>query len=201
MSKYLSIDTEATGLEENTYLIQLALVPIDVPARKVHEELGFETLVKCPSFEELKPTLNPWVIEHNEGLIRKAHAEGVTQERLKQLVGDYMESTPVRAVFGKDRPAFFGKSLSALDIPLMTRYFGKPFMERYFHHHTLDLTCVSRALVDSGVLPAGCESTTQLVRYFGLRDDARHTALSDALDMAVIYFKEIDLLQSLKAGR
>jgi DNA polymerase-3 subunit epsilon len=198
MSRYLSIDTEATGLEEWTYLIQLAFVPIDTVTRKVHTELAFETLVHCPSFEELKPRLNPWVIEHNEGLIRKAHAEGIPSAELPKKVAAYMESPGVAALFKDSRPPFFGKSLSALDIPIMTRYFGKPFMEKYFHHHTLDLTCVSRGLVDAGVLPPGCESTTKLIRHFGIREDANHTALSDALDMAAIYFKQLDLLASLK---
>lgn len=196
MSKYLSIDTEATGLEEGAYLIQLAFVPIDSAARVVRSDLSVETLIQCPSFEALKPKLNPWVIEHNEGLIRNAHEKGIPLSELKNFVARYMESEPIRQFFKNERPAFFGKSLSALDIPLLTRDLGKPFMEKYFHHHTLDITCVSRALVDAGVLPPGCESTTQLIRHFGLRNDARHTALSDALDMATIYFKQLDLLQA-----
>ena len=195
MSKYLSIDTEATGLEEGTYLIQLAFVPIDSAARQIRNDLAVETLIQCPSFEELKPKLNPWVIEHNEGLIRNAHEKGIPRSELKNFVSRYMESEPIRQFFKGERPAFFGKSLSALDIPLMTRELGKPLMEKYFHHHTLDITCVSRAMVDAGVLPPGCESTTQLVRHFGLRNDALHTALSDATDMAMIYFKQLDLLQ------
>ena len=77
MARYLSLDTEATGLEADCYLIQIALVPVDTTARRVEMHLAQETLVKCPSFEELKPRLNPWVLEHNESLIRDAHAQGV----------------------------------------------------------------------------------------------------------------------------
>ena len=35
MNRYLSLDTEATGLEVDTYLIQIALVPVDAKARRI----------------------------------------------------------------------------------------------------------------------------------------------------------------------
>jgi hypothetical protein len=189
VSKYFSIDTEATGLEEDTHLIQLAILPVDVEEGRIYTELGKEWLIKCPSFEELKPKLNPWVLEHNESLIRDAHSKGLTQTELKEKFKEYLESPELKKFRGDTRPLFLGKSLSALDIPLMTRYFGKKFLETYFHHHTVDITCVARGLVDAGALPEGCESTTKLLRHFQIRDDARHTALSDAEDMANAYLK------------
>ncbi len=188
---YLSIDTEATGLEEGTHLIQFALVPVDMKAKAVVVAEGVEFLVKCPSFEELKPTLNPWVLEHNEGLIRKAHAEGVTHAALKAEVEKFLERPGVKAIFGKDKPVFLGKSLSALDIPLMTRTFGKPFMEKHFHHHTLDITSVAHYLVHKGIIPGGCESTSKLIKHFQVRSDAAHTALADATDMGNIFLKMV----------
>lgn len=194
MSKYLSLDTEATGLEENTLMIQIAFVPVDAKNKKVLEELGKEMLVRCPSFEELKPNLNEWVIKHNEGLIRKAHADGVDPKELPKIVSAYMEQPEIKKFFGNDRPALLGKSMSALDIPLMHRYFGKAFMEKYFHHHTLDITCVARGLVDAGILPPGSSGTSKLMKHFGIREEATHTALNDAVDMGKIYFGLLDLI-------
>ncbi len=198
MAKYLSIDTEATGLEENCLMIQLAFVPVDTEKRIIAEELSTEILIWCPTFEELKPTLNQWVIEHNEGLIRDANAKGVKPEELKSIVSAYMESPGITAFFGKDRVPLLGKSMSALDIPMMHRYFGKPFMEKYFHHHTLDVTCVARGMVDSGVLPKESQSTTKLMRLFNIRNEATHTALNDAVDMGKIYFGLLDMLAKAK---
>lgn len=195
MAKYLSIDTEATGLEEDTHLIQLAFVPVDPERGVIADELGWETLVKCPSFEELLPRLNPWVIEHNEGLIRKAHAGGIEPAKLKEAVQAYMERDEVKKFFGGDRPPFLGKSLSALDIPLMQRYLGRAFIDKFFHHHTLDVTCVARSMVDAGLLPKGCESTTKLLTFFQIREISNHTALSDAHDMAVVYLKLLEHLR------
>src|SRR4051812_34649564 len=94
--KYLSIDTEATGLEENTLLIQFALVPVDVDKRQVLTDLGREVLVQCPSFEELKPKLNPWVIEHNEQLIRDAHAKGIPKEQFPGWLSSYLKLPEVQ---------------------------------------------------------------------------------------------------------
>ncbi len=197
MAKYLSIDTEATGLTKECVLIQLAFIPLDTSTGKVHEDLGKEWLVQCKSFEELKPTLNPWVVENNEKLIRDAHAHGITPESLKAEVHAYLTSPALKAFFGDARPIFLGKSLSALDIPLLTRTFGEEFMHKHFHHHTQDVTCVARSLVDAGVLPPGTESSSKIMKHFGVRETPAHTALSDASDMAHIYIKILDKLRSL----
>lgn len=196
MAKYLSLDTEATGLEENCLMIQLAFVPVDTEKRIVDESLGREILIWCPTFEELKPNLNKWVLEHNEDLIRRANAQGVKKEDLPGVVREYLETPGLKKFFGGERLPLLGKSMSALDIPLMHRYFGKTFMEKYFHHHTLDVTCVARGMVDAGILPTGTQSTTKLMQYFKLRSEATHTALNDAVDMGKIYFGLLDLLKS-----
>jgi DNA polymerase III epsilon subunit-like protein len=197
MAKYLSIDTEATGLTPECVLIQLAFVPLDTTTNRVLTELGKEWMVHCKSFEELKPSLNPWVVENNEGLIRKAHATGVSPEKLKEEVHAYLTSPEMKAFFGESRPVFLGKSLSALDIPLMTRTFGDDFMRDHFHHHVQDVTCVARSFVDSGLLPPGTESSGKIMKHFGIRETPAHTALSDALDMAHIYLKLLDQVRSL----
>lgn len=194
MAKYLSIDTEATGLEEHCLLIQVAVVPVDGNQKIVAESLGKEVLIQCPSFEELKPNLSQWVIQHNEGLIRKAHAEGISPAAFRTWMEDYLTSEPIKTFFGGERPLLLGKSLSALDIPLLTKNLGKAFMDKYFHHHTLDITCVGRFLVDAGVLPPGHGSTTQLLKFFNIRSESNHTALSDSLDMGNIYLKLIQFM-------
>lgn len=194
--KYLSLDTEATGLEVDCYLIQVAIVPVDGKARVIKEELGKEVLIQCPSFEELKPNLNEWVVEHNETLIRDAHAKGIAKVEFGPWLSQYLTQPAVQTFFENERPTLMGKSMSALDIPVLTRYLGKPFMEKYFHHHTLDLTCIARFLIDIGVLPKGLHSTTRLLQHFGIRHKSNHTALSDAVDMGQVYFKLLDLLDS-----
>lgn len=199
MGRYLSLDTEATGLEVDCYLIQVALVPIDGDTKTVLSEWGKEVLIQCPSFEELKPKLNPWVLEHNEELIRNAHSKGISPIEFKKWVENYLNAPEIKSFFKEERPTLLGKSMSALDIPVLTRYLGKDFMEKYFHHHTLDLTCVARFLVDVGRLPKGHHSTTKLLQYFKIRQNAEHTALSDATDMAHVYFHLMDLLKSGQA--
>lgn len=193
-NKYLSIDTEATGLKEGHYMIQLAMVPVDAGAKKVFHHLGREMLVKCPSFEELEPRLDAWNLEHNKDLIINAHRSGISEAELKRTVEEYLTSDEVTTIFGGNRPILLGKSLSALDIPMLKRYLGWDFYERHFHHHTLDVTCVARFLVDTGVLPPGCESSSKLIQFFKIRDNVMHTALSDAIDMGEIYLRLLDLL-------
>lgn len=195
MAKYLSIDTEATGLEEDTHLIQLAFVPVDSNAPSVNRDLGVEYLVKCPSFESLAPKLNEWVLEHNTELIKKAHAEGIDHKALREAVAKYLDRKEIKDFFGSERPPLLGKSLSALDIPLLTKHLGRNFMNERFHHHTLDITCAARALADSGILPPGCYTTTKLMRHFKIREQASHTALCDAVDMGEIYIRLVEMLK------
>ncbi len=196
MAIYLSLDTEATGLTEECVLIQIAVVPVDTKKNLVYRELGKEWLVHCETFEKLKPTLNDWVIEHNEGLIRKANKEGLQPDKVRSELKAYLQSAPIRALFApRHRPILLGKSLSALDLPLMTRTFGAEFMRECFHHHTVDVTCFARSLVDAGMFPEGTESTSKLLGYLGIRDDAKHTALSDAEDMADAYLKMLEKLK------
>lgn len=195
MRRYLSLDTEATGLEEKCVMIQLAVVPVDVDTSEVHTELGKEWLVKCDSFENLKPTLNDWVLGHMEGLIRKAHAEGLSMEQVKTELSAYLKSQPILDFFGKSRPILMGKSMSALDIPLLTRSFGWGYMQKAFHHHIVDVTCLGKSFEDAGLLPPKTANTTSLMQYFKLKEHADHTALSDATDMGRIYCKMIDMIR------
>src|SRR3954470_15907824 len=99
MSKYLSIDTEATGLRDPNYLIQLAMVPVDAKGRKVYHELGRETLIRCPSFEELAPKLDAWNLEHNKNLIIDAHRDGIAPEALPAWIDAYFALPAVKEIF------------------------------------------------------------------------------------------------------
>lgn len=201
MTSYLSVDTEATGLKEDCFLIQLAFVPVDVEKGVVRTELGRETLVKCPSFESLRPTLNPWVVKHNREMIERAHSEGIPMDEVKAWVQQYLEWEPVRQIFGEERPVFLGKSLSALDIPLLKRYLGEDFLASRFHHHTADVTSAARLLVDSGVLPPGGATGSKLLGFLGIRDNVAHTALSDAVDMGEAYLRLVSLLKKKLAEK
>lgn len=194
MALALSIDTEATGLEQDCHLIQFGCVPLDTEKRWVESDLGIELWIRCPSFEELRPSLNPWVVEHNEELIRKAHATGIPPETFKTAVQSYLDSRPIKNFFGKEKPIVLGKSLSALDIRLLQRYLGISFMQERFHHHTIDVTSVARYLVDSNVLPEGCERTSGIIKHLGIREEPSHTALNDATDMASVYIKLLELV-------
>lgn len=195
----LSVDTEATGLHEGALLLQLAFVPVDFERRMVCEELGVEFHVQCPTYNELEPTLNDWVKAHNKPIIDHCHEHGFPEKELSGRVSEYLESDPIKALFKKDRPVLLGKSLSALDIPLLNRYLGWDYVSKKFHHHTLDVTSIARFMVQSSLLPPGFQSTSKLVKHFKIRDDAKHTALSDAVDMGTIYLKMLETVEKVIA--
>jgi DNA polymerase-3 subunit epsilon len=201
MPVYLSIDTEATGLREPNHLLQVGVVPVDGASRRVFRELGREILLKCPSYEELLPTLDDWNRKHNKGLIERAHREGEPPETLVAWFEKYLAEPEVAKLFNGTRAILLGKSMSALDIPILRRYLGWERYEKWFHHHTLDVTCVARCLVDAGKMPSGTESSSKLIKFFGIRGDVNHTALSDALDMADAYAKMLDLLSPREAAK
>jgi oligoribonuclease (3'-5' exoribonuclease) len=195
--KYLSIDLEATGLGENCQIIEFAMVPFDTKFRRLEDSLARSVYVHCPSFEDLKESLDPWVRENNEKIIRKAHQDGLMHSEFKEFLKTYLESPEVRSYFGNQKIVLFGKSMTAIDLPFMSRDLGWEFMRKYFHHRNLDLSGLSLGLIDMGLLPMGMDSGTNLMNHLGMGAVA-HTALEDAKNTAIMYLK---LLEKFEAGK
>ncbi|GAB4015943.1 MAG: hypothetical protein Fur0010_15420 [Bdellovibrio sp.] len=193
--KYLSFDIEATGLAENDLIIEIAYVPFDTDTMTLEDSLAGHTFIKCPSFEELKPRLDPWVIEHNQTLIEKAHSQGLPIEDFKVKWTQYLESVAFRQYF-KDfkKVTLFGKSMSAIDLPFLNRDLGWDWMRKYFEHRQLDLSSVAYNLIDLGFLPKACMSGSELMKFLNMGDVA-HTALEDARNTAIMY---LELLKKFK---
>jgi len=189
--KYLSFDLEATGLEEDALIIEFGMVPFDTETGIIEDKLSKQFYVKCPSFEELKPNLNPWVAEHNEDIIRKAHAEGVSQAEFKSILETYLDSKEVKEYFGNERIVLFGKSISAIDLPFMNRDLGWEWMNSHFHHRNLDLSCYTMGLIDMGLMEQGMDSGAKLMKHFGM-GEVEHTALEDAVNTAKMYLGLLD---------
>lgn len=189
--KYLSFDIEATGLDQHDYIIEFAMVPIDAETKTIELSLKKHFYVKCPSYEELEPKLNPWVKEHNKELIIKAHKDGVSLDNFKKELEQYLESEEVKNYFDHKRIMLFGKSISAIDLPFMNRDLGWDWMNKYFHHRNLDLSCFTLGLIDLGKLEQGMDSGAKLMEKFGM-GEVEHTALEDAINTAKMYFKILD---------
>lgn len=189
--KYLSIDIEATGLGENCQIIEFAMIPFDTKLKRLEESLAKSFYIHCPSFEDLKESLDPWVREHNEKIIRKAHAEGLLMSEFKENLKKYLESSEVKTYFENQKIVLFGKSMTAIDLPFLNRDLGWDFMRKYFHHRNLDLSGIGYALIDLGLLPLGMDSGSNLMNYLNMGEVA-HTALEDAKNTAIMYLKLID---------
>ena len=189
--KYLSIDIEATGLAENCQIIEFAMVPFDTQTRKLEDSLAKSVYVWCPSFEDLKDSLDPWVRDHNETIIRKAHAEGMKMAEFKAMLTTYLESPEVKAYFNNQKIVLFGKSMTAIDLPFLNRDLGWDFMRKYFHHRNLDLSCVGYSLIDLNYLGPGMDSGSKMMAFLGMGEVA-HTALEDARNTAIMYLKLLD---------
>lgn len=189
--KYLSIDLEATGLGENCQIIEFAMVPFDTKLKRLEDNLARTMYIHCPSFEDLRDTLDPWVREHNEKIIRKAHSEGLMMSEFKETLRKYFESPEVRSYFENQKIVLFGKSMTAIDLPFMTRDLGWDFMRKYFHHRNLDLSGIGYGLIDLGLLPMGMDSGSNMMNYLNMGEVA-HTALEDARNTAIMYLKLLD---------
>jgi DNA polymerase-3 subunit epsilon len=195
--KYLSIDLEATGLAENCQIIEFAMVPFDTKLKRLEDNLAKSFYIHCPSFEDLKDSLDPWVREHNEKLIRKAHSDGLMISEFKETMKKYLESSAVKSYFENQKIVLFGKSMTAIDLPFLNRDLGWDFMRKYFHHRNLDLSGIGYALIDLGHLPLGMDSGSNLMNYLNLGDVA-HTALEDAKNTAIMYLKLLEKFEQKK---
>ncbi len=190
--RYLSFDLEATGLAENDLIIEFAMIPFDTDSKELEEDLAKRYLIKCPSFEELRPNLNKWVIDNNEELIEDAHKNGETIENFKVIFEEYLRSPEVRKYFGKDRIILFGKSVNGIDLPFMNRDFGWDWMGKFFSHRVQDLSCVAYAMVDQGIIPKACQSGSALMQHLEM-GHVCHTALEDARNTAIMYLKLLEM--------
>jgi oligoribonuclease (3'-5' exoribonuclease) len=196
--KYLSIDLEATGLAENDKIIEFAAIAFDSDERTIENELSFHCFVKCESFDELKPNLDKWVIEHNKELIDKAHSTGLEMNIFKEKFTQFLESKPIKEYFKDQKSSkiiLFGKSMNAIDIPFLNRDLGWDFMNQYFHHRVCDLSCFSIGLIDAKLLEEGMDSGDKMMKFFKM-GDVQHTALEDAINTAKLYFKVLDHIKS-----
>jgi len=193
--KYLSFDLEATGLREDDLIIEFACVPFCTTTRTIEEGLYYHSFIHCPPFEELKKDLDPWVIENNEGLIKKANNTGLNIDDFKKQLQNYLCNKEIKEYFGEDKITLFGKSMAAIDLPFLNRDLGWNWMREYFQHRQLDLSSVAYSLIDLGHLPISCQSGSNLMSEFGMGTVA-HTALEDAINTAKIYLKIIERLHS-----
>lgn len=189
--RYLSFDIEATGLAEHDLIIEFAMVPFDTATDSIPLTMAKHFYVKCPSFESLKHKLDPWVIEHNKGLIEKAHTDGISLQEFKEEIRGYTRSPEISEYF-KDSPKgkiiLFGKSMNAIDLPFLNRDLGWDFMREHFHHQVLDLSSVAFSLIDLGLLPKECATGSGMMKYLSMGDVA-HTALEDAVNTARMYLE------------
>lgn len=195
--RYLSIDLEATGLNENDYIIEFGMVPFCTEKKSVEEKLARNFTIRCPSFEELLPRLDQWVVEHNETLIRKSHSEGIPMEAFKKELENYIQSDEVKNYFKNDKNEkiiLFGKSMSAIDLPFMNRDLGWNFMRKHFHHRNLDLSSTANTLIDLKFIPKECSSGSYLMNFLGM-GEVKHTALEDARNTALMYLKLLSLYE------
>lgn len=186
--KYLSFDLEATGLEENAYIIEFGMIPFCTETKTLEHDLAVQFYVHCPPFEELKPNLSKWVIENNEQLIKTASREGKSLEEFKKTMSDYVNNPKVRSYFNNQKIILFGKSISAIDLPFLNRDLGWDWMNQHFHHRNLDLSCYTLGLIDMGLLERGMDSGSNLMNFLNM-GDVCHTALEDAVNTAKMYLK------------
>tara|TARA_B100000925_G_scaffold268575_1_gene229803 strand:+ start:608 stop:1195 length:588 start_codon:yes stop_codon:yes gene_type:complete len=193
--KYISIDIEATGLEENALIIEFAAVPIDADRKHIASDLAFHSYVWCPPFEKLKPDLNEWVIQNNESLINKANKSGLKLNNFRTKVLDYFNSSAIKN-YQNDKYnnyTLLGKSMNSIDLPFLNRDLGWNTMKSLFHHQVLDVSSVVRLAIDLKKLPKECTSGSHLSNYLGF-GEVDHTALEDAVVTAKIYFKLLEII-------
>lgn len=197
--KILSFDTETLGLEDPNdsvnQIVEFGVVPATIIINNTQEvelEISdniYHKFIKCPSFEDLKTILNPWVIENNEDLIRKANLGGISDDIFKLDLESYLEDVKI-GYFEGDDLLYLGKSMQSLDAPIMTKHLGWEFMNKWqFNRKKVDVQDIARFLIQQGKLPLESASSKALVDFFGIKEDVNHTAIDDSIDMLKIYSK------------
>jgi DNA polymerase-3 subunit epsilon len=121
-------------------------------------------------------------------VIECSHQKGISLQLFKEKLTHYLKSPELRAYFAGEPIVLFGKSLNAIDLPFLNRDLGWDWMREHFSHRVCDLSSVCYFAMDRGLLPAGCERSSQLMKHFQMGQVA-HTALEDARNTALLYLK------------
>ncbi len=171
--KFLSIDIEATGLQQDDQIIEFA-------ALLVEKE---QVLKRFHCYVQYSKEPSSWVKENLASLLVKAQ-EGVTLDVFKKKLEHFLQ--------GEKNLILLGKSLNAIDIPFLKRDLGEEFFYTYFSHRTLDLTSIVLFYIEKGLLPLECSSGAGLQKYFKLNFIA-HEAMKDAENNLVL----LDLLKKV----
>lgn len=198
---YLSIDLEATGLNEKDHIIEFAAFPFNPYSFRtdIPKNLIFHHPIWCPSFKELESGLDPWIIKNNKKLIENANSNGLKNKEFRDSFESYLNQKELQDLFKREdgeKILLFGKSMAALDLPFLNRDLGWDFMRKYFSHRHHDLSSVVMGFIDAKVLPADCIKGSVLSKYL-LNIDVAHNALDDAINCANMYSKLILKLQNI----
>jgi hypothetical protein len=192
MTKYLSIDIEATGTRSDCQMVEFAAVPFDAETKTIYQQESFHRYIKVPAWDQLSPTLDPWVRDHMKDVLEKAHLEGIDYSLFQKDLEQQIQSPFWKQFFGPQKITLFGKSLNALDFPFLKRDLGDVFFERYFSHKVLDVTSIAFFRMDEGLLPKGSDGSSALMRHFHM-GNVSHTAMEDAINTIHLYFKLLQL--------
>lgn len=197
--KALSIDLETTGLTDDSIILEFAAVPVEIKEDCSYElsEDVFHFYFKSPTMPMLVKHygVDKFIQDNHAELVEKCNKEGKCSLEFLREFGKYMERVK-DTFFNGEKPVLLGKSLSALDLPLLTRDFGRDeFIRKHFAHRNIEVSSLALALSNAGVLSKAETGSTGLAKRFLSKKDVDHTALGDAKDMPEIYSNLLKLIK------
>lgn len=185
MKPYTSIDIETTGIDDRSYILQIAAVTDDNLNSKPEDLPSIDIVIKYDSIEYSEPYALGMNAELFKKMMKKDFPTVTPQQAVIDLLSFMRESSHVDM---DDRnPAakviFAGKNVASFDIPKLRKFvntYGKSSdlatFDQLCHYKTLD---VGSIYFDEFEQNASLSKINELTG----RNQVSHNALDDALDV------------------
>ena len=183
--KYLVLDTETGGLDENVHsLLTVGMVIIDDD--KIIDRTEFRIKKDCFNVSSEALKIN------NIDLTTLEEPEYEAFQRMLNFINRHFKSKKINLLGHNIQfdirffKKFWEDNINKSNDYLLKENFN---YNKIFSHHNMDTMVISKFLKDIGRLKVSSVSLENLIYNFNLKAESRHTAMEDATMTALVYFE------------
>ncbi len=190
--RYLAMDTETTGLEQDHEIIQLGAVFVEIYFDEETERFEWKELGKFLSM--VRPQFTNNISQESlrvNGLKKKDILEA---PRSQQVRADFFEWWETLT---QDVETPLGQNYSGFDKGLLKDFLG-PVYDSFFDYHAVDTWSDCKLLQDMGLIPEDLSlSLSSTSKFFGF-ERLDHSALADSYSSIDVRVASMNLLLDWK---
>lgn len=174
----LDVETSGRDVYENN-IWELAFVPLDENKENLH------IYIDLP----INNRWNEWARDNFWQSKKKWEQDAMPIPTAARRIKEYVYSFDSKIKLVGQNIGFDYKFLEKL-----FRAHNRKGIPKNISHRTIDTNTIAESLIYKNKLPAECEGSSKLFKYFGIEVEGRHTALGDSKATKDIFVKLMELV-------